>query len=1261
MNKFTLLLFCFIGLFSFTVSAQQKGFLENVYDYIENINMFELNQEPGHVPLMIYGSVKDAMQNNPQRSSSFISLNGTWKFNLSENPDQSPKDFFKPSFNDAQWGTIKVPSNWQMQGYGHPMFRNVTQLFKPNPPKIPHDYNPVGSYRRTFQIPGDWKDKQVLLRLEAAASASFIWVNGREVGYNQGAMEPAEYDITKYIKPGKNSLAINVYAYSDGSYLESQDMWRLSGIFRDVSLTATPKIHLRDYYVVTDLDASYCDAQLNITTELKNYTKQSVKGYSVRASLYDEKGNLIMKPISSSTISLDGQQASQVKISSIIQNPEKWSAEHPNLYQLVLELITPDSKVAEVYSEKIGFRKVEVRHQALYVNGVPVKLNGVNSHMQHPDTGHAMDVETIRKDLTLMKQFNINCVRTSHYPPNIEYLKMADELGMYIVDETGDEAHATEYISGLPEWRAQYVERVQKMVLRDRNHPSIIIWSAGNESGTGNNICAVIEEGKRLDPSRPAWMYGGNTTDFPGKNPMTCEDIIGPRYATPFELKTLIGEVPENIDPRPSFMDEYCAATGNGLGGMDEYWDVIYQYPRCIGGAIWDWVSPALRTKYIYAEDASPLKNNGAIIGRAKLVDGKFGKALSLSGHDEFVEIYRDPALDITGKQLTLSCWLRPGKWNGNGSFITKGKYQFGLQQISKDTLEFYLTGSKKQQLHAAVPSNWEGAWHHLAATYNGKLISLYVDGAMVISKNYTESIENKPFPVNIGRDAEIHGQEHNGYLSNAVIDQVSIFNKVVPIDQLQNPVEALKKSSLLWLDFDELKEKGEFFSMGIGGRSYGMVWPDRNPQPELWQAKKSAQPVKVDLIDAATGIVEVLNRYHFTNLNELDAVWQLQADGDILQNGTLNLSLAPLQKANVKIPFVKPQILPGKEYRLLVSFRLKRDESWAKKGHEVAWDQLELPYKVPVIEIEKTIKAVALLTTAETISVKGETFNYTLDKNTGTFSSMQYQGKELINQGPVLNVWRASVANERDDWTTWSANTLIKAEGMGNDAANGWRTIGLDRLIHKVDRIFTQNKPTGEVVIDVEEHAQANDYSTAFMNHYVYTINGDGEITINHTVTPWGLMPTWIPKVGIQLILNPTMNKIAWYGRGPIETYPDRKTGAKIGVYASTVQDEYEPYVIPQDYGNKTDVRWFKVESKEGIGLQISGSDLFNCSAQQYSTDNLTRAVYPFQLKPFNGITLNVDYALSGVGCTAISVLNKYRVTPQEYHFITKLKPYMN
>ncbi len=825
-------------------SAQEKPFLTDIYNYLEKPEVFELNQEEGHVPLVPYLTVDEALNNNKVNAASFLSLNGTWKFHFAPTPEGTPERFYEEKFNDKKWDTIHVPSNWEMQGFGDPLFRNVSTPFIPTPPNIPKEYNPTGSYRRSFNIPSGWSNKEVFLRMEKTQSASFVWINGKEVGYNEGGQEPAEYNITKYLKPGRNSISVNVYKYSDGYYLEDQDYWRLAGIFDDVWLFATPKTHIFDWYATTDLDEEYKNALLNLSIDVKNFSDIAVNDFTIKSTLYDNSGKAI-KTMVSDKFQVEPGAKETIHLSDDIENPSKWSAEFPNLYTLTFELNNSLGRTIEVISGRIGFKETEIRNQVFYLNGVPVKLNGINSHMQHPLLGHTMDEATIRKDLSLFKQFNINCVRTSHYPPVIRYLELADEYGIYVVDETGDESHATEYVSTLNEWEGMYRERARKMVLRDRNHPSILFWSAGNESGEGDNICAVIDEGKKYDKTR-FWMYGGNA--FAQK----CEDIIGPRYPMLYDLITNVFIVPGSVDPRPSFLDEYLAVTGNGGGALDEYWELFYNHPRSMGGAIWDFVSTGITEKIKTVKDASDNNVQVNVMGRARLVQGVEGKGIDLNGHDQWVEVYRDNVLEISGDQLTISFQACPGELNSSaGTFITKGNWQFGVHQIRNDSLEFYLTTRNRNKVQIALPGNWENNWHHVVAQYNGKEISLSIDGTESVKVAVTGYIRNTPYPVNIGRNVEIHGQETSVYICDAIIDQVGIFSGIISKELLKDPSADLKKQSALWLDFEEIKEDGEFFSYGIGARTYGSIWPDRRPQPEMWQIKKSAQPVNVKLLSA--------------------------------------------------------------------------------------------------------------------------------------------------------------------------------------------------------------------------------------------------------------------------------------------------------------------------------------------------------------------------------------------------------------------------
>ena len=1227
----------FIGLCLFVLTglSQAQVFLPDW----ENPAVFEVNQVPPHMPLAPFDTLEEAIRTPFKQSPYVLLLNGQWKFNWAAIPEESPADFYKPEYDISAWNTIAVPGCWQMQGFGYPKFRNVHQTFKSDPPKVPAHDNPVGSYRRTFKLPETWIGRKVFLHFEGVKSASYVWINGHKVGYNQGGMEPAEYDVTPWLAPGDNVLAVQVFRYCDGTYLEDQDMWRLSGIYRDVYLYAAPKVHIQDYAVGTDLDAAYEHATLKVQVSLSNYLPMDANGYQLRLNVLDPltgdwllKSGLI-KPFE--TLKLSSMTG--VTLSSKIASPRKWSAEYPNLYILTLELLDSRKSVIEAISSKIGFKKVEIRKdRAILVNGVPIKFNGVNSHMHHPVTGRTMDVGTMRQDLQLMKQFNINCVRTSHYPPNIEYLQLADELGMYIVDETGDEAHISTQLSEDPAWRPMYIDRVTKLLHRDRNHASVVIWSAGNESGSGSNIQAVIEAGKKLDLEKRPWLYGGNA----GKLPF--EEIIGPRYPSHEHLDQLGKESVEQ-DPRPSYMDEYLAATGNSLGMLDEYWDIIYKYPRLTGGAIWDWVSPGITQPVRIAPDTSGNSLDGALFGNVKLVTGRFGKALTLSGHDEWVELYRDPKLDITGDQVTVALWVYPKSWSGYGELISKGDNQLALTQTDLNSLQFTLSiGGKAVSAKGTLPQDWYLAWHHIAGVYNGKTLTLYIDGKLAGQIEQSGNLDYTHYAVGIGRNTQLIGQEHDGLLCHAVIDRVRIYNKAMAPDAL---LADRNGNPLVKLDFESVMTYGQFYSIGLGARSYGLVWPGREVQPELYQLKKTPQPAKVTWADQAQAQVQIKNRYHFRNLNELDTTWYLMQDHEVLQSGPLALDIPAQTSKTVKIPFETPTYLPGAQYRVLVRFQLKEDHAWARKGHEVAWDQLDVKVTPVALTPLKPTTPIKMEQTDTHLTLTGKDFVYTWNKQLGILQDAQFKGKALLETGPRFNPYRAPTANEQE--RSWGRPIL----------ADDWRAMGLDRLTHHVER-FTVDAQTKDLIKIEIQTTTSGVNRIKFNNVYVYVVNGSGEVCLEHAVTCDGRFNEWLPKVGLELALPKTMNQFAWYGRGPFETYPDRKTGAKIGLHQGSVDEQFSPYLIPQDYGNKTDVSWATITDANGVGWFVAGSELLNMSVHHCTTDHLDRAYYPFQLRKQNSITVNIDHKVSGVGGTPIKTLPQYRVTPQGYKYMITLIP---
>ncbi len=1235
-----LLTFFVILITSFALNAQNDW---------ENPAIFERNQTEGHTPLTPFTSVQEAIQGNKNANNYYQSLNGIWKFKWVSTVQEAPEDFFKNESIVRSWDDIEVPSNWQMKGYGHPMFRNVTMEFPEKPPHVPDYYNPVGSYFRTFEVPASWDKRQIFLHFEGVKSASYVWVNGKEVGYNQGGFEPAEYDVTDFVKRGKNTIAVKVLRYSDGSFLENQDMWRLSGIYRNVYLFAAPKMHMQDYFYYTDFDENYENAIIHCEVEIANYSKTSSKG-SIQMNLWDGNKKIALKSESMLDIEVGAGQMKKVFIEEKVTSPKQWSAEKPNLYTLTIELVDANGHVIEAYAPKIGFRETEVKGNAIYVNGMPIKFNGVNSHVHHPENGKLMDEATIRKDFELMKQFNINLVRTSHYPPNIEYLQLANEYGIYVVDEAGVECHRNIYLSGVPAWKEMFIDRGTKMVRRDRNNPCIVFWSGGNEAGSGDNLKAMMEEGRKLDPSRPNWMYGGNTFQIP------FENIVGPRYWRPFRLKQL-AEVNPGEDSRPSFMDEYLAATGNSMGGLDDYWELIRKYPRLSGGAIWDWVSPSIKHPLRILKDQSPAGNDGAIMGRANLVEGISGKALDLSGHDEWVEFYRDPSLDITD-EITLELWVKPREFIHTNYFLSKGNHAYGLIQKDAETIEFFIHGDERQSATCSVPANWVGEWHHLVGIFDGKEMKLYLDGELKGAHQYTGKILNSPFPVTIGRDSENHDSETNGMLSNAIIDKVRIYDYAIPFEQLgeQNSIDAV-----LFMDFEVIEEKGDFYMTGLEGRTYGLIWADRTAQPEMWQVKKSAQPVEVEAVDLMNGKIKITNHFNFTNLNELDIKYSIGEANAILDQN-LAIDLDPHASRMIEIPIEQDLLDKNEDLWLNISFYTKRDQPGIPKGHEVAWEQIKISDKIDQgwrIYPPESAMNLSVEETDKYLKITGNGFSYGFDKSNGQLKDMQLGDRNMLEKGPKFNVWRAPLANDIDPWNNWQHRSQEKTDGLGRSRDNHWRTMGIDSLIYQLDEFKHEKTSAGIVKVTVDETALTKNKRGAFTNQYVYTINGFGEIKLDIKSIAKGSMPQWLPRVGLQFEIPQEMQQVEWFGRSPTENYPDRKSGYKIGTYKSTVDEMYVPYLIPQDFGNRCDVNYVELTNKDGNGLRIESlGGSFNFSAQNYSTENLERAMYPFQLKKSDKVYLNIDHKVNGLGDTSLSTLTQHRTLPGNYEFSFILKP---
>lgn len=560
----------------------------------ENQSIIGINKEAAFATFIPFASMTEMKADPtyshpwlPTASSRYMLLNGTWKFHWVKAPEERPRYFYRPGYDASAWHNITVPSNWEMLGYGTPIYTNITYPFRNNPPfiqgqrgyTVEKEPNAVGSYLRDFTLPAGWNDKEIYITFEGCYSAMFLWINGRKVGYSQGPTTDARFDITKYVREGNNTVAVEVYRWSDGSYLEDQDMFRMSGIYRDVYLTASPKTHLRDIHLTSTLSPRYDRAILNVAAGVSN-RGSSACAAAMRVTLSDTAGRKL-RCITSQPVSVakGGETVLDARLS--LRDPLLWSAEFPNLYTVDIELLDADGNVTEATTQKYGFRNIEIKDNKVYVNGMLTLFKGANHHDTHPRYGKAVPVETMIEDILLFKRHNLNTLRTSHYPKSPKMYALFDYYGLYVMDEADQECHGNHSLTDNPAWRDAFVDRAVRMVERDKNHPSVVFWSLGNESGGGCNAVAEYEAVRKIDASRPIHYEGMNdiadmdSRMYPSVESMTDTD--------------------RNGNQKPFFLCEYNHAMGNSIGNLDRYWDYIANNSkRMIGGCIWDWVDQAL-------------------------------------------------------------------------------------------------------------------------------------------------------------------------------------------------------------------------------------------------------------------------------------------------------------------------------------------------------------------------------------------------------------------------------------------------------------------------------------------------------------------------------------------------------------------------------------------------------------------------------------------------------------------------------------------
>jgi len=1013
----------------------------------EDPQVVDINKEPAHCTLMPFPNSEDAASGDIQKSPFYQSLNGSWKFSCVAKLADCPSDFYKPRYDVSNWKQIPVPGNWQLYGYGIPIYSNIPYPFGDpnnnwavNPPYIPRDRNPIGLYRTSFDLPALWKSRQVFLVFDGVDSAFYLWINGCKVGYSEDSRTPAEFNITPYLKDGVNILAAQVFCYSDGSYLEDQDMWRLSGIFRDVYLYSTGRLHIRDFWANPAFDSEYRDAKLSVSVEVANYGLQVSAACRVDATLYDDRGGRVVSLPIIRTFAEPCKSAS-LEMEAIVKNPRKWSAEQPNLYTLVISLSDESGRVLEAVSCKVGFRSVEIKNGLLLVNGKPIRIKGVNRHEFDPNTGHYVSADSMVRDIILMKQHNINAVRTSHYPNTPQWYDLCDRYGLYVLDEANIESHGAGYefdktLAKKPEWRKAHLARTISMVERDKNHPSVIIWSLGNEAGDGNNFEATSDWVHQRDRSRPVHYEQAGFKDH--------TDIVCPMYSSLSYLATYA----KKQQKRPLIMCEYYHAMGN-TGNLTEYWELIKKHPQLRGGFIWDWVDQGLFKR----------------------------------------------AADGT------AFWAYGGDWGPPG----------------------------------------------------------------------TRSDGNRC--------------------------------------------------------------------------CNGLVGPDRRPHPHAAEVRKVYQYITASPVDIAKGRFKIHNEYDFTNLNDFDISWTVISDGNVVQKGTLpKINLEPACEKTITVPLDTDMLRQGTEYFLTITFTLNRDASWAPKGYVVAWEQIPLCKKTQKGDLLKLadMPAIDVNESGDVITVTGKDMILTIGKTTGVIESFAYRGIQLIASPLIPNFWRAPTDKD-------IGNRMPQRLGVWKNAGPNIRIISVaaEQLKPQLVRI------TAKAMLPDEP-------DSSYLA--VYTIYGSGDVIVESFVRPAGRYMVDIPRIGMQMALPAEFDTLTWYGRGPGETYWDRKTAGAFGIYTKQVQELIHAYVRPQENANRTDVRWAALLNKKQIGLFITGLPELNISAWPYTMADLEKAKHINELPHRDTVTLNIDYQQMGLGgqdSWAAFPYPQYTLMSHEYYYAFGVRPY--
>lgn len=1225
-------------------------------EWNDNIGVFEVGSEPPHATLMPYADLGQALSGDRAQSPFRQSLDGDWRFKYADTPDARDLNFYETGVDDSSWDTIPVPSNWQLHGYDFPIYVNITYPWwgangrneNAQPPFAPTRYNPVGQYRRTFTVPPNWKNRRVFLHFEGVKSAFYVWVNGEKIGYREDSYVPSEFDLSDHLRPGVNQIAVEVYRYSDGDWMEDQDMIRLSGIFRSVHLFSTPMVHVRDFKLDTPLKDGYTNADLAVTAAVHGYAGAAPGRYTVETQLYDASGKAVWQQPLAVTADVGGASG-DVTAHGIkeVRGPLLWSAEHPDLYTAVLQLRDPSGRVTETVAARIGFREFALKDGLMRINGQPVSLRGSNRHEMHPDRGTALTRDDLVRDITLMKRMNINTVRTSHYPNNTLWYDLADEYGLYVLDETNLETHGVRdrYPDSNPDWTAAVVDRAKQMVHRDKNHPSVVIWSLGNEAGGGSNFVAMHDWIRSYDNTRVIHYEGDNRPEV--------SDIRSKMYESPSRVEQRANDT---SDTRPYVMVEYAHSMGNSTGNLKEYWDVVRAHNVLQGGWIWDFVDQVLTWP---TPKRKLLTETGPDALTSELGAGaSFDRTDGLSGAAVFG---RDDPLDLRGP-LTLEAWVTPTSESGHQPIVAKGDHQYSLKQTD-DHLEFFIYSGGWISATAPFPADWIGKEHHVAGVFDdaANSLTLYLDGQSVATRSTDRAPASSSVPIALGTDAENPSRLFSGRIRVARVYARALGGGELASSD-RKPTDAGVR---FWFDAAtagyEERQPAEHTYLAYGGdwgdnpndgafSGDGILPATRKLGGKAAEVKHIYQAINVSAGDDVTsGVVRLTNEYLFTNLNEYAGSWELHADGRRVQHGTLTseqLDVPPSSSRTIRLPVSRPSSpAPGSEYFLRLSFTTTKRTPWANPGFEIAWNQMPVDYGSPAVRPTplSSVPTLAYHETDGAVTVDGSGFTVTVDRASGVITRYEAAGVPLVTSGPAPNFWRAPTDND---------------VGNGQPSRNGtWRYAGVDRKVTDVTVEPISDRAVRISVTGTLPTTVPSTYATT------YTVFGNGEIKVDNAFHPGAATLPYIPVVGTMLFLPGELDHVDWYGRGPEENYWDRNTGTDVGLYSSTVAEQWTDYIRPQENGERTDVRWVALTNRSGVGLLASGEPLLEMNASHFTPEDLSvGARHDYQLTPRADVVLRLNYRQMGVGgdnSWGAQTHNEYKLfADEDYAYTYRLRP---